>query len=434
MYAEQSFLVIYAIIWCVSTLIFWLKNRKFNVTLFILFWLCLSAISSSFFYFFYSPILPKLSLEAIPYFAFGLVLMLIPLLSFRQEQVSNIEIKPYISIIALSSTVFGVVSLLPLLENIYYSITHPVLNSFQDAHALTNDGESIGNLSFIGLKLNNFVSHFSDTFGLCLCVLLTERKKYKKNIIWLFIAIFELVLQGMICGGRVTAFYQFFTIILPYILLYRFYKKADRLLYNKTGMIVVGCLATVLIVSSIFKFEGKDTTYVNVGENQVLFASNTVYFGEAPVRFAAYAWEQLKHNTNGHYMFDHIVRHIDGIVFESNIENRAWAENHAGLMYPQVFYGIPGFAYIDFGYTGGIVFLVLFAFFFHSRIKTIKGNIPVYRLIILVIYLKILVMSIMYFPYCNSKIQDLLYMYFFYLIIKKQTKSQRTINKFVNNN
>ena len=28
MYAEQSFLVIYAIIWCVSTLIFWLKNRK----------------------------------------------------------------------------------------------------------------------------------------------------------------------------------------------------------------------------------------------------------------------------------------------------------------------------------------------------------------------------------------------------------------------
>lgn len=424
MQVELSFFVTYAIIWCVATLLFWLRFRKFDVTLFILIWLCLSSISSCFFYFFYSPILPELSLEAVPYFAFGLVLMLLPLLFFRQEKVSNIEIKPYVAKIALLSTVFGVISILPLLENIYYSMTHSVLNSFQDAHSITNDGESIGNLSFVSLKLNNMVSHFSDTFGLCLCVLLTERKKYKKSIIWLFIAIVELVLQGMICGGRVTAFYQFFMIILPYMLFYRFYKKTDKHLYNKTGIIVVSSLAAILLISSVLKFEGKDTTYVNVEQNQILFASNTGYFGEAPIRFAAYAWDKLKHNTDGHYMFDHIARHIDGIVFESNIENRAWAENHAGLLYPQVFYGIPGFAYIDFGYTGGMIFLILFSLYFHYHIKTIKGDIPVYRLIIFIIYLKILIMSIMYFPYCNSKIQDLLYMYLLYLIIKKQSKSQ----------
>lgn len=430
MNAEQSFFIIYAIIWCAFTILFWFRRRRIDVTLFILIWLSFSSVTSCLFYFFYSPILPQLSLEAIPYFAFGLFLMILPLVSFRQEKISNIETKPYISIIAKFSLLMGIISLVPLVENAYYSLTHSVLNSFQDAHAMTNDGESLGNLSFVSLKLNNFVSHFSDTFGVCLCILLTDRKRYKINIIWLFVAISELVLQGMICGGRVTAFYQFFIIILPYMLFYRFYKRTDRKLYNKTGFIVVGCLAAVLFVSSVFKFEGKGTTYVNVEQEQVLFASNTVYTGESPVRFSAYAWNKLRHHTDGHYMFDYIVRYIDGIKFDSNAENRTWAENYAGLMYPQVLYGIPGFAYIDFGYTGGMIFLILFALFFFYQIRTIKGNIPAYRLIILVIYLKILVMSIMYFPYCNSKILDLFYMYLLYLIIKKQSNSQ-IVNKHI---
>ena len=428
MNTELSFLSVYAIAWCAFTLLLWFRFRKLNVTLFIFIWLSLSSISSCLFYFFYSPILPQLSLEAIPYFALGLILMVLPLLYFRQEKLSHIITKPYISTIAFFSTLFGIISIIPLCENIYYSMTHSVLNSFQDAHAMTNDGESIGNLSFIGLKLNNFVSHFSDTYGLCLCTLLTERKKYAKNIIWLFVAILELVLQGIISGGRVTAFYQFFLIILPYMLFYRFYERQDKNLYNKIGLIVVGCLAAVLFISSVFKFEGKDTSHVNVEQEQVLFASNTVYLGEAPVRFSAYAWDRLRHNTDGHYMFDYIVRYVDGIKFESNVENRAWAENYAGLLYPQVFYGIPGFAYIDFGYIGGLIFLFLFALFFFYQTKTIKGSIPVFRLIILVIYLKILIMSIMYFPYCNSKIQDLFYMFILYLIIKKHPKTQ-TVNK-----
>ncbi|MCD8235925.1 MAG: oligosaccharide repeat unit polymerase [Prevotellaceae bacterium] len=415
---EFFYVILYVIGMFCLPLAYWLTKRKlWSISFIILFWYAFCAFTSIGFFYFFNPILETLSIDALKYFFCGMVIVASPLFIFDESKIYKIEIKPYYGIIRKLAVFLGVCSILPFAENFFFLAKTGFGDAVVDAHQAMNDGEG-SHLSFLSLKLYNITSHFSDIAALLLCSLFFDFNANRKTIYWLLFTIIGISVGGFAGGGRATVVYQIMMMVIAYKIFSRFYTSKLRRKIRRIGTIVISAFIGITLIMTIARFGNKDITYTNETADVVLFSSSTVYTGESPIRFSSFGWN-LKNNTDGHYLYDFIVRYIDDVHFKNNNENRSWAEMRTGLKYPQCFYGLPGFSYIDFGFVGGFVNLIFMVAIFLYYSKQLKGNIPLYKLFPMILCLKVSLMSLLFFPYCGSKILDILYVAALYYICKK---------------
>lgn len=421
MYSDFKYVIAYAI--CIITVLFIyvLKAKSFfNLSFFLLMWWTISGLASCLFYFFYSPVLDKLNPQAIAYYTVGFLIIVYPLFKFDECRLKTIEVNSYLPIVRKVALLFGFLSIFPLIENIIFIFSHSSLDFFVDQHKMLNTGELQSHLSFISEKIHNFCAHFSDIFGLILCALLVRFKSNKKYVIFLVVAISEQVVNCVASGSRGYIVYMIILIAVSYKLFYNQYAVSFRRRINKYGLIGFGAIAFLLFILTNARVANSDISYTNATAEQAQLASNSLYLGEAPVRFASYAWTP-KAYTNGHSLFDVVTSVIDGVKFKNSDERRIWVAKKTGIKYPQVFYGFVGFSYIDFGYWG-IIVLLLFSYLFRKHLS-FKNRTTFPQLIICIVMIKILIFSTMIFPYNYSKFYDLIYMYGLFLLLNRRKLS-----------
>ena len=421
MYPDFKYVIAYAICIIAVLIIYILRTKRFfNLSFFLLVWWTISGLASCLFYFFYSPVLDKLNPQAIAYYVVGFLIIVYPLFNFDECRLKTIEVNSYLPIIRKVALLFGLLSIFPLIENVFFIFSHSSLDFFADQHKMLNTGELESHLSFFSEKLHNFCSHFADLFGLILCALLVHFRSNQKYILFLLLAILEQVANCVANGSRGYIVYMIILVAVSYKLFYNQYNVVFRNRINKYAS--VGFLAIVSLLSALtsVRVADSDVSYLNATEDQAQLVSNSLYLGEAPVRLASYGWT-LKAHTNGHSLFDTVVTIIDGVKFKNSDERRNWVTKKTGIQYPQVFYGLVGFSYIDFGYWGLIV-LLLFNYVFR-RYLLFKEHTTFPKLIICVIMIKILIFATMVFPYCYSKFYDLIYMYGLFLILNRKKLS-----------
>ncbi len=393
-----------------------IKRRIKSLSFFILLWIAILTSTSIAFYLFYYPILNSLSPEALLFSFVGMCILTTPLFIIDETKIKRIDFSGCLGFINKFCIVLGILSIPPLTENLLHFNTQSNMDFLVDTHALTDSGE-VTNLSFLSSKMINFCSHFADILGLLLCTLLINKKRNKWAVIGIIICILSQPINVFLKGGRLSVVYQLYAFFIAYMLFYPVFNKKNVSKINKIGAVIVSICILLLIVSTQTRFGDKDVTYINAKENQAMLAALSTYTGEAPIRFSSFGWK-LKGHSEGHSLYHYVVSFFNGTDFKLGTENREWIQKHTGLKYPQCFYGLPGYSYIDFGIGGGILNICIISFCILKICKR-SGIIKFYDLIFMIVCFKILMMSTLFFPYCNSKIFDLGYLFALRLILKR---------------
>lgn len=418
MFPDFQYVIIYTIAVIAVLVCYIIKVRRFGrISFFLLVWWAISAIASSVFFWFYYPLLYPLSPEALIFYFIGFLIMLSPLRSFDETSIVNIEYKPYIALVKILSAFLGIICILPLIENLVFISSHNTMSFVADQHEALNSSDYKSHLSYIAEKLHNLSSHFSDILGILLFVLVLDSRVNKKYIVWILLVIFEQIANSVANGSRGYIVYLVILNLASYKLFYNHIEVTLRKKINRLIIVFGVLIISLLSILTTARLTNNDVTYINATEEQATIASNSLYLGEAPVRFASFAWG-IKEYTYGHSLFDAIVSPFDGVKFKNSEERRNWVHRKTGIKYPQVFYGFVGFSYIDFGFWGAIIFLVLFSCLF-KRFCATKKIVHFPNLILMVVFIKILIFSTMLFPYCYAKFYDLLYLIVLYLFMKR---------------
>lgn len=405
-----------------------IKRRIRCLSFVILLWIAILTSTSIAFYLFYYPILNSLSPEALLFSFVGMCMLMAPLFVIDETKIKKIDFSGCLGFINKFCIILGILSIPPLIENLLHFNTQSNMDFLVNAHALTDSGE-ITNLSFLSSKMINFCSHFADILGLLLYALLISTKKNKWAIVGIIICIFGQVINVFLKGGRLSVVYQLYVFFIAYMLFYPVFSQRLVSKVNKVGAIIVSICILLLIISTQIRFGNKDVTYINAKENQAMLAALSTYTGEAPIRFSSFGWK-LKGHSEGHSLYHYIISIFDGEDFKLGTENRVWIQRHTGLKYPQCFYGLPGYSYIDFGIMGGVLNIFIISFCILKICKR-SGVIKFYDLIFMVVCFKTLMMSTLFFPYCNSKILDLGYLFALRLILKRLSERRRQRSKKV---
>lgn len=417
-----SFCYIYScLVFAIMICYIFYKRSIFRLNFFVFLWWSISSLASCVFCYIYQPLLEGLSPQALMYFYACMLMMAYSIYGFDEAKIRITNINRYNSFICKFSIILGVLSIPPLIENLFFVFSHSNLNFVVDQHDMLNSGDIKSHLSFISEKLHNFCAHFADIYGVLFCTIILNAQRNKFALIMIAIATTEQVLNSVSNGSRGYIAYLALMFAISYSIFYRHYPVKFKKTVNKYIGVICFAIVSVLLLVSSARVKTVDTTYLNVTSEQAELASYSLYIGEGPIRFSSFAWDKLKDYTYGHSLFDIFASPLDGNYFQNSSERRNWVAWQTGLKYPQVFYGLPGFAYIDFGFWGGMIIIILFCVLF-KYILNKQNNYDLIRIFGSVIVYKICFFLTMFFPYSYSKMLDVIYVSIFLVVLRSHSQ------------
>ena len=393
-------------------LLFLLKfNKKSTISIFLLFIWAVSAASSILYYPIFNLFIQKRNLEIDPYIYLFILsnIFFIPIYSFKNKNLKNIYVN--INFLRITAYIISILSIIPFIENIFYTITNLGVNTSQFGE---NYGENVQYMSYFSQILYRWSSYFSIINSVLFFFFLTKKNESKYIKCGLLISMVLPILGNLNGGSRFVFVTEILYIIYLYIL---FYHLLDVKLRKKILLYII-CISSVLfsifIIITIFRFNNSE----NNNDDYTLFSWIALYSGESYLNFNDAMWNVSK-TTNGDNCF-FIFKHLLGTYDETN-RNYLSLENIVHIRM-NVYYTFIGDLFVDFGKQLTAI-IIIFSAFIMWNICRFKNNITIERLILFCLYSKICLIGFTYYTYMNNPmilIYTLLFVLVLYFLPKKK--------------
>lgn len=385
-------------------LFFLLKfNKKSTISIFLLAIWCISATSSVIYYPIFHTLIQKEGLKIEPYIYLLILINIffMPIYSFKNKRLKHIYTN--IKFLRFVAYIISVLSILPFIENIIYTITNFGNNVNQFGE---NYGENVQYLSSLSQILYRWSTYFSIINSVLFFFFLTRKNESKYIKLGLLISMILPILGNLNGGSRFTFVTEILYIIYLYILFYPLLNTKLRkkiLLY----IIIVGLLLfLIFIIITLFRFN-------DIGNNNDydLFGWLSLYSGESYLNFNDAMWN-ITETTDGDNCF-FIFKNLFGTYDEIN-RNYFYLENIVHIRM-NVYYTFIGDLYADFGKSLTVIFII-FSAFIMLLISHFKNSITIERLLLFCLYSKICLVGFTYYTYMNNPMA-LIYTLIFVLIL-----------------
>lgn len=353
---------------------------------------------------------------------------LIYLFPVLKIDIQNIDVSDkYINYSIKILTFLGVLSLLPLWENLVHLIQNysdqssAILEMYEDKMNVTNTKNLITWLSPIGKILHDFVSKFTFS-GLLLFFIIATKREYipKAKLLLFFSFFFNTICYTLNCSGR-GGVVEFALVV---VVLYILFRKLIILEISKTIQIavssgVVGIVMCMVILTVI-------RTDSHVGNEGEYWLSTSLYLGEGQVNFFENMWN-CKASAQGDYCFSFIKSVLGFDTFIDYRERREyWNINIVGYD-PVRFYTFIGGWFADLKLFT-ILFIFILSSLLYKRLKKCNGTFDPITLYMIFIYLDILVMGFSIFNFMvYSKFRSVVTMFVYLYILKILSGDKKTI-------
>lgn len=389
-------------------LFFLLKfNKKSTISIFLLVIWCISAVSSVIYYPIFHSLIQKENLNIEPYIYILILsnIFFIPIYSFKNKRLKHICTN--IKFLRFVSYIISVLSILPFIENIIYTITNFGNNVSQFGE---NYGENVQYLSSISQILYRWSTYFSIINSVLFFFFLTQKNESKYIKFGLLISMILPILGNLNGGSRFTFVTEILYIIYLYIL---FYPLLDIRLRKKIlfYIIILGSLLlSIFIIITLFRFN-------DIGNNNYnLFGWLSLYSGESYLNFNDAMWN-ITETTDGDNCF-FIFKNLFG-TYEGINRDYFYLENIIHIRM-NVYYTFIGDFYADFGKQLTVIFII-FSAFIMWLISRFKTSIAIERLLLFCLYSKICLVGFTYYTYMNNPmalIYTLIFVFILHLLPK----------------
>lgn len=219
-------------------LFFLLKfNKKSTVSIFLLSIWCISAASSIIYYPIFNSLIQRKNLDIEPYIYLLILsnIFFIPIYSFKNKKLKHIYTN--IKFLRLTAYIISVLSILPFLENLVYTLTNFGNNVNQFGE---NYGENVKYLSSISQILYRWSTYFSIINSVLFFIFLTLKDESKYIKFGLFISMVLPILGNLNGGSRFSFVTEILYVIYLYILFYHLLDiKLRKKFYSILSLLVL---------------------------------------------------------------------------------------------------------------------------------------------------------------------------------------------------
>lgn len=333
-----------------------------------------------------------ITMEPFVYLFICLVIAMIPF--FRQRTGINKIICNNKFLINISYG-FAVLSIMPLIESFFLFGKLIINGQFymlgaNYADVALGNTTSLIKYSWFSERCMIILNYFKLVTPILFYYFVQNKSRNKTILIGLFAASFVPVFTGLAIGGKT----QLTFFCLYFLGLYLFLQSSlsnDSRKFIKRILIILGSIAAVLIiVLSIGRYvigsEGKGSE----GPQEHLFQ----YFSESMLNFNQNAFHETV-KLNGMQSAQPLLLALG--LTKVPIEERREFISHRIYSPAHIFYSLFGDLYLDYGSSTTLVILIILAIAF-CQIKT-EGNIMLYHLVLMGIYIFIMVNSLFYFSF-----------------------------------
>ena len=391
---SSFYIIIYIILWAVTLLFYWRKNKTFNVGTFIISTYLLYAIFSYFLYDNYYRDYGFGELELFPFFYLYAMLMICLLPVLRYDEGLNIS-QPSLSLLSsfayiylISSAIVIPVVITKIQMGLFLILTTDT--GGDDLYYFSHLDNAAEERSFLFSKISIIYNIFSDVIVFVFFYFLTLPKVPKKLLAGLFISIFICMLQSIAEGGRTGITMKSFVLVSSFFLFRKRLSKKIKTYVYITGSILVFFVSILLIAIGESRFSSDDDKEANY---QLLN-----YAGQAPLQFNKYGLDAggIRYGDRTCSVFKKMITFQDVPMTYDECRQKYQKMK----LDDSSFSTFVGDFALDFGPIGAAIFLSFFSFLVVRLSSPKDGTIMFHQLILIFLVMSICVQGGMYlFPY-----------------------------------
>lgn len=410
--------IIYIIVWLITYYVYCNKTKSFNVVSLILLTELILSILSMLLY--VSPLSSYNTLKLFPFiYLYSLILIsIIPLMKVPFDRIQSVQ-KPSDLILNFFCICFITAAFLQIPSTILHFREGLVRMLLDVSLGSELYSERIADSGLVGDgAISNLPSIITNTFGdIAIFISLyyvSLKKKSKMFTIGLMISILVILIQPISRGLRGPTVLRFISIIIAYIILYRFY---DANLNNRIKKILFICLITISIpvaTVTISRFAERDGGSLY---------SLTSYLGQANLNFNNYALDAngIRYGDRTANLFKSIV--VDNVP-RNYVERRD--KYHYMKISDEVYSTYVGDIVLDYGPIITPIIFIIISIIISKICRNKRSVIPFHKLF-MIYFVSCIVMqgSFYLFPYSDIGGNLTLIAYFLMYIVFRFDYKQR---------
>lgn len=370
----------------------WIKTKgwQLNGTLYILFFLLISGIISTFYWNVSNGTIRNYSnLTIIPflYLIIGYLITLMPIIKYDVTYRKELFITNKQGVFLHYFTFFLIIiSFEPFLENLLHL---PSVMANSDFAAKMYDNR-VEYLSFIGRKLNRISTSFELIYPPLMFYFLSKRVIQKKIIYGLLMVILSFWIHELGLGGRSKLVQNILYLIVCFFLMKSYinaYITKKIIIYGST---IIGLGICMVLLVSISRFTSIEAEGSNI-ENIWIWLG--LYAGEGVLNFNSIMW-YVEKSTFGDSTFI-LLKDLLGLTKGTGVDDNWLAVSKLGIP-GNIFYTYIGSIFEDFNKVGTLIFLLVFSIITIKLTKINNGLITFPQIILLCLCARILVIPTFY--------------------------------------
>lgn len=370
----------------------WIKTKgwQLNGTLYILFFLLISGIISTFYWNVSNGTIRNYSnLTIIPflYLIIGYLITLMPIIKYDVTSRKELFITNKQGVFLHYFTFFLIIiSFEPFLENLLHL---PSVMANSDFAAKMYDNR-VEYLSFIGRKLNRISTSFELIYPPLMFYFLSKRVIQKKIIYGLLMVILSFWIHELGLGGRSKLVQNILYLIVCFFLMKSYinaYITKKIIIYGST---IIGLGICMVLLVSISRFTSIEAEGSNI-ENIWIWLG--LYAGEGVLNFNSIMW-YVEKSTFGDSTFI-LLKDLLGLTKGTGVDDNWLAVSKLGIP-GNIFYTYIGSIFEDFNKVGTLIFLLVFSIITIKLTKINNGLITFPQIILLCLCARILVIPTFY--------------------------------------
>lgn len=374
---KLTYLIVNAAAYVLLLLIYQKKKRRIDIGTFVLCAWVIGSIGSVWYYTQpWTPVsYPNITVWPLIYIFLLNLIMFFPFLRYNYSGIYRVETFKLDKVFRSMSIVFGLCSILPLL-NLLYDMTYISLAGSFLANMYGAD-ENKADLLFLPLIKPFFsvIRHFPDFVVFLLFYNLAKKKANMLVILGLTSAITILFLFSMLSGSRGGIL----TLVVR-IIFYAFFMRSmiPHHTFRKFIKVSVTGLVFVVIGVSLISISRHDAFHTRGVRNNAMSTWISQYMGEGIVKFDDTLWYS-ETTLGGRQTLPIIYSIFDPIAKDSDkyfARNERISKNTL-----TVFYTYIGDFYIDFGRVGAIFAIIVLSIIIKRILKVRHQSISMFRLI-----------------------------------------------------
>lgn len=377
--SNEIILVVDAVFY-LATLVYWHRRKGWrNVGVFVWLIMTISHVGAIFYYRILSMFGDVIEINAmsLAYLYVSILISLYPYL--KNDGIKKLEIGANERLIKLLSWFVIIMSIEPLLENIYI-LFHSSNVDYGEIYEDRFNGE-MRIYSFIGEKLNRWVGHFRFFITVSFFYFCTQRGNRRLKL-GLGLVLINFLIAGVNKSSRGDIVCMLFLYTCCILLMYSLFEKEILRKIRKTALaLLIPSIAYFMVITTA-RFD-----YSQSSGNKTLMGWLLLYCSEGPNKFSNEMWEG-EHNTNGDVNLC-FLKDMIGLKTYTTYHERDehyLAKNGRRV---EVFYTFVGDFVSDFGIWGGFIVTIglsLLSLFLYKRDKAMSFSHFIPLLILINLY------------------------------------------------